>query len=118
MNQRNNNMSSPPHSPAPAAATPGQTPSPVRHIGFLLDIPLELTVEIGRRTMTMGELIDLSPGTVLELDRPAGDHLDILANGKLVARGEAVVIGDRYGIRILEVVGENPLEIGNDGGAP
>jgi flagellar motor switch protein FliN/FliY len=68
--------------------------------------------------MTLGELLDLSPGTVLELDRPAGDRLDILANGKLVARGEAVVIGDRYGIRILEVVGENPFEAAEEGGAP
>ena len=77
-----------------------------RSINFLLDIPLELTVEVGRRMMTMGELIDLLPGTIVELDRPAGEQLDILANGKLVARGEAVVVGDRYGIRILEVVGD------------
>ncbi|MCU0664250.1 MAG: flagellar motor switch protein FliN [Myxococcota bacterium] len=117
MNQIHNNPASSPANP-PAGAAPPQASAPVRHIGFLLDIPLELTVEIGRRTMTMGELLDLSPGTVLELDRPAGDHLDILANGKLVARGEAVVIGDRYGIRILEVVGENPFEQAEEGGAP
>lgn len=80
-----------------------------RSINFLLDIPLELTVEVGRRSMTMGELIDLMPGTVVELDRPAGDQLDILANGKLVARGEAVVVGDRYGIRILEIIGDDPM---------
>ncbi|MDJ0761609.1 MAG: flagellar motor switch protein FliN [Myxococcota bacterium] len=80
-----------------------------RSINFLLDIPLELTVEVGRRSMTMGELIELMPGTIIELDRPAGEQLDILANGKLVARGEAVVVGDRYGVRILEIVGDDPF---------
>ncbi len=92
-----------------------------RSINFLLDIPLELTVEVGRRSMTMGELIDLMPGTVVELDRPAGDQLDILANGKLVARGEAVVVGDRYGIRILEIIGDDPMGVhkeSTEGGEP
>ncbi|MCP4606245.1 MAG: flagellar motor switch protein FliN [Proteobacteria bacterium] len=78
-----------------------------RSINFLLDIPLELTVEVGRREMMMGELIDIMPGTVVELDRSAGEQLDILANGKLVAHGEAVVVGDRYGVRILEIVGDD-----------
>ena len=81
-----------------------------RPINFLFDIPLELTVEVGRRMMTMGELIEVMPGTVVELDRPAGDQLDILANGKLVARGEAVLVGDRYGVRIMEVVGDDPFK--------
>ncbi len=85
-------------------------PATSRSINFLLDIPLELTVEVGRREMTMGELIELMPGTVVELDRSAGEQLDILANGKLVARGEAVVVGDRYGIRILEIVGDDPFQ--------
>jgi flagellar motor switch protein FliN len=80
-----------------------------RSINFLLDIPLELTVEVGRRAMTMGELIDLMPGTVVELDRPAGGQLDILANGKIIAKGEAVVVGDRYGVRILEIIGDDPF---------
>jgi len=86
-----------------------------RPINFLFDIPLELTVEVGRRTMTMGELVEVMPGTVVELDRPAGDQLDILANGKLVARGEAVVVGDRYGIRVMEVVGDDPFQIAEGG---
>ncbi|MBN2717497.1 MAG: flagellar motor switch protein FliN [Deltaproteobacteria bacterium] len=81
-----------------------------RPINFLFDIPIELTVEVGRRTMTMGELVEVMPGTVVELDRPAGDNLDIYANGKLVARGEAVLVGERYGIRIMEVVGEDPFK--------
>jgi flagellar motor switch protein FliN/FliY len=57
----------------------------------------------------MGELVEVMPGTIVELDRPAGDKLDVMANGKLIARGEAVLVGDRYGIRIMEVVGENPF---------
>ncbi|MBN2342307.1 MAG: flagellar motor switch protein FliN [Deltaproteobacteria bacterium] len=81
-----------------------------RPINFLFDIPIELTVEVGRRTMTMGELVEVMPGTVVELDRPAGDNLDIFANGRLVARGEAVLVGERYGIRIMEVVGEDPFK--------
>lgn len=80
-----------------------------RPINFLFDIPIELSVEVGRRTMTMGELVEAVPGTVVELDRPAGENLDIFANGKLVARGEAVLVGERYGIRVLEVVGEEPF---------
>lgn len=81
-----------------------------RPINFLFDIPIELTVEVGRRSMTMGELVEVMPGTVVELDRPAGDNLDIYANGKLVARGEAVLVGERYGIRVMEVVGEDPFK--------
>ena len=80
-----------------------------RSINFLLDIPLELTVEVGRRAMTMGELIELMPGTIVELDRPAGGQLDIMANGKIIAKGEAVVVGDRYGVRILEIIGDDPF---------
>jgi len=90
--------------------------SGTRPINFLFDIPLELTVEVGRRTMTMGELVEVMPGTVVELDRPAGDKLDILANGKLVARGEAVLVGERYGVRILEVIGDDPFAEAKAGG--
>ncbi len=75
-------------------------------IEFLMDIPLELTVEVGRRSMLMGELINVMPGTIIELERPAGEKIDVLANGKLVARGEAVVVGDRYGVRVLEIAKE------------
>jgi flagellar motor switch protein FliN/FliY len=93
--------------PQGATISPGgDTP---RSINFILDIPIELTVEVGRRKMTMGELIELLPGTVVELDRPAGGQLDILANGKIIAKGEAVVVGDRYGVRILEVLGDDPF---------
>src|SRR3954447_14007202 len=64
-------------------------------LGFVLDVPVELCVEIGRRVMRLGELLKLGPGSVLELDKLSGESLDIYANKKLVARGEAVVIGER-----------------------
>jgi flagellar motor switch protein FliN/FliY len=73
-------------------------------LGFVLDVPVELCVEIGRRVMRLGELLKLGPGSVLELDKLSGESLDIYANKKLVARGEAVVIGERYGVRLSEVL--------------
>lgn len=73
-------------------------------LGFVMDVPVELCVEIGRRTMRLGELLKLGPGSVLELDKLSGEPLDIYANRKLVARGEAVVIGERYGVRLSEVL--------------
>jgi flagellar motor switch protein FliN len=94
---------------APGDVPASQNVETPRSINFLLDIPLELTVEVGRRSMTMGELIELMPGTIVELDRPAGGQLDIMANGKIIAKGEAVVVGDRYGVRILEIIGDDPF---------
>jgi len=95
----------------PAKAGPPRNGKGVAHLEFLLDIPLELRVEVGRTIMTMGDLAKAQAGTVIELNRPSGESLDILANGKLVARGEAVLVGDRYGVRILEVIG-----VGTDSG--
>jgi flagellar motor switch protein FliN/FliY len=88
-----------------AKAGPPRNGKGVSQLEFLLDIPLELRVEVGRTIMTMGDLAKAQAGTVIELNRPSGESLDILANGKLVARGEAVLVGDRYGVRILEVIG-------------
>ena len=73
-------------------------------LGFVMDVPVELSVEIGRRVMRLGELLKLGPDSVLELDKLSGEPLDIYANKRLVARGEAVVIGERYGVRLKEVL--------------
>jgi flagellar motor switch protein FliN len=73
-------------------------------LGFVMDVPVELSVEIGRRVMKLGEILKLGPDSVLELDKLSGEPLDIYANKKLVARGEAVVIGERYGVRLKEVL--------------
>jgi flagellar motor switch protein FliN/FliY len=69
-----------------------------------MDVPVELTVEIGRKVMRIGEILRLGPGSVLELDKASGEPLDVYANGRLIARGEAVVVGERYGVRLTEVL--------------
>jgi len=71
---------------------------------MLLDVPLELSVELGRSRMTIQDLLGLAPGAVVELDKIAGEPLDILVNDRLVARGEAVVVNDKFGIRITDIV--------------
>jgi flagellar motor switch protein FliN/FliY len=71
---------------------------------LLLDVPLEVTVQLGRTRMTINELLSLGPGSVVELDKVAGEPLDIIINDRLVARGEAVVINDKFGVRITDIV--------------
>jgi flagellar motor switch protein FliN/FliY len=85
------------------AKTP-QPESPQRRLDMLLDVPLEVSVELGRTRMTVQDLLQLAPGSVVELDKVAGEALDILVNGRLVARGEAVVVNDKFGIRITDIV--------------
>ena len=75
---------------------------------FILDIPLEVTVELGRTRMIINELLKLGQGSVIELTKAAGETLEILANQKLIARGEVVSINDNYGVRITEII--SPLE--------
>ena len=73
---------------------------------LLHDVPLELSVELGRATLTLRDLAGrLGPGSVITLSKLTGEKLDIRINQHLVARGEAVAVGDRYGIRVVEVVG-------------
>lgn len=74
------------------------------NLGHLLDIPLQVTIELGRTRMPIHELLSVGPGSVLELSKAAGEPLDILVNGRPVARGEAVVVNERFGVRITEVL--------------
>jgi len=74
------------------------------NIDLLLDVPLPITVELGRTTMTIRDVLDLGPGSVVELDRAAGEPVDILVNGKLVAKGEVVVIDENFGVRVVDIV--------------
>ena len=71
---------------------------------FLLDIPLEISVELGRTKMLINDLLHLGQGSVIELSKLAGETLEILANQKLVARGEVVVVNEKYGIRLSEII--------------
>lgn len=74
------------------------------NIDLLLDVPLEVTVELGKTSKSIKEILDFAPGTVVELNRLAGEPIDVLVNGKYVAKGEAVVIGEAFGIRITDVI--------------
>jgi flagellar motor switch protein FliN/FliY len=75
-----------------------------RNFGLLADIPLRLSVEVGSTSLKLAELMDLAEGSVVELDRQANELLDILVNGTLVARGEVVTVGGKFGIRVVDVV--------------
>jgi flagellar motor switch protein FliN len=74
----------------------------------LHEVPVELAVEIGRTRMTIGETLGLGPGSIVTLDRLAGEPVDLLVNGRAIARGEVVVIGEEFGFRVTEVVGGAP----------
>ncbi len=74
------------------------------NIDLLLDVPLEVTVELGRTSKSIKEILDFAPGTIVELNRLAGEPIDVLVNGKYVAKGEVVVIDEAFGIRVTEVI--------------
>ena len=82
------------------------TAEPGRRLDLLLDVPLDVSVELGRARMSIQDLLALGPGSVIELDKIAGEALDILVNDRLVARGEAVVVNDKFGIRITDIVSQ------------
>jgi flagellar motor switch protein FliN/FliY len=70
----------------------------------LFDVPVELAVEIGRTHMTIRETLALGPGSIVTLNRLAGEPVDLLVNGKPIARGEAVMVGDKFGVRLTDVI--------------
>ncbi len=74
------------------------------NIGIIKDVPLEVTVELGRTKKSISEILDFAPGTIIELDKIAGEPIDVLVNGKFVAKGEVVVIEESFGIRVTEII--------------
>ncbi|MGD8976407.1 MAG: flagellar motor switch protein FliN [Gammaproteobacteria bacterium] len=84
------------------ADTPGKEQA--HRLDLILDVPVNLSLEVGRTSMSVGDLLQLSQGSVVELDRLAGEPLDVLVNGTLVAHGEIVVVNDKFGIRLTDVV--------------
>ncbi|HET6514316.1 MAG TPA: flagellar motor switch protein FliN [Thermodesulfovibrionales bacterium] len=84
--------------------TPERKGQPSRDIDFLLDIPLEITVELGRTRMLIKDLLQLGQGSVVELEKIAGEPMEILVNNKLVARGEVVVVNEKFGVRLTDIV--------------
>lgn len=80
----------------------------VQNLDFILDIPLKVSVELGRTSLLIKDLLQLGQGSVLELDKLAGEPLEVLVNGKLVARGEVVVVNEKFGIRLTDII--SPIE--------
>jgi len=80
------------------------TPKETANLTLILDVPLQFTVELGRTQKTIKEILELGPGAIVELDKLAGEPVDILVNGKPIAKGEVVVIDESYGVRITEIL--------------
>ena len=74
------------------------------NIDLIMDVPLEVTVELGRTSKSIQEILDFAPGTIIELNKIAGEPIDVLVNGKYVAKGEVVVIEESFGVRITEII--------------
>jgi flagellar motor switch protein FliN len=91
--------------PAPdAAASNPLEEKRDRNLMLILDIPLKVTVELGRTKMVVSELLNLGQGSVIELSKLAGEPMEVLVNGKLVARGEAVVVNEKFGVRLTDII--------------
>ena len=74
------------------------------NIALIKDVPLEVTVELGRTNKTIQDILDFAPGTIIELNKIAGEPIDVLVNGKYVAKGEVVVIEENFGVRVTEII--------------
>ena len=81
-----------------------EDPKEQRNLDLILDIPLRVTVELGRTKMVVSELLNLGQGSVIELNKLAGEPLEVLVNDKLVARGEAVVVNEKFGVRLTDII--------------
>lgn len=91
----------------PKAAPSRQTTHSSRDLEFLFDVPLQVSVEVGRTKILLKDLLQMGEGYVVELDKLAGDPLDLYVNSRLIARGEAVKVGDKFGIKLTEVVSQS-----------
>ncbi len=90
---------------AGAAPTPAKKgPQNTRTLEFLMDVALQVSVEVGRARMTINDLLQMGPGSVVELEKIAGEPLDIFINGKAVARGEAVIVNEKFGVRLTDII--------------
>ena len=91
--------------PAQFQAFNGNTPvGGPENIDLIMDVALEVTVELGRTKKSISEVLDFAPGTIIELDKVAGEPVEVFVNGKMVARGEVVVIDESFGVRITEII--------------
>ena len=90
--------------PRPFSSATSQADAPVHDINMVLDIPVQLSVELGRTKVPIKHILQLGQGSVVELDALAGEPMDVLVNGYLIAQGEVVVVNDKFGIRLTDVV--------------
>lgn len=90
-----------------ASFAAGTAPGAANDIAMVLDIPVQVTVELGRKRMSIKQVLQLAQGSVVELDAHAGDPMDVLVNGYLVARGEVVVVNDKFGVRLTDIITPN-----------
>jgi len=74
------------------------------NIELIMDVPLEVTAELGRTSKSIQDILEFAPGTIIELDKIAGEPIDVLVNGKLIAKGEVVVIEESFGVRVTEII--------------
>lgn len=84
--------------------TPQQTTEPPRGVELILDVPLSVAVELGRQSLSVKDILELAPGSLVELDKLAGEAVDLLINGKLFAKGEVVVIDENFGVRVSSII--------------
>ncbi|MBL7556741.1 MAG: flagellar motor switch protein FliN [Bdellovibrionaceae bacterium] len=89
---------------ASKAAGKAEPKSNDRNLQLILDIPLKLSVELGRTKMPVSELLNLTQGSVIELNKLAGEPMEVMVNDKLIARGEAVVVNEKFGVRLTDVI--------------
>lgn len=87
-----------------AAASKAGAAKQKQNLDFILDVTLQVTVEVGRARMTIQDLLQLGQGSVVELTKLAGEPLDIYVNGKPVARGEAVIVNEKFGVRLTDII--------------
>jgi flagellar motor switch protein FliN len=78
-----------------------------KNLNILLDIPLQVTVELGRTRRSVQDILNLSSGSIIELDKLAGEPVDILVNNKLIAKGEVVVIDENFGVRVTDIISQS-----------
>ncbi|HIJ59114.1 MAG TPA: flagellar motor switch protein FliN [Nitrospirae bacterium] len=83
---------------------PQQAKTPKRDINFILDVPLEMTVVIGKTKILIQELLQLGQGSVIALDKLAGEPMEVFVNNKLIGRGEVVVVNEKFGIRVTDII--------------
>jgi flagellar motor switch protein FliN/FliY len=94
----------PPPAPPPALAQTGEGKREDINLDVILDVPVTIALELGRTKISIRNLLQLTQGSVVELDRLAGEPMDVLVNGTLIAHGEVVVVNDKFGIRLTDVI--------------